>query len=119
MPRGASGARLRFCGMESYAVWRGFIQRTWRGRDFSLIAGRMGKILMSVRARLAFVAGVRSAKTSRIIRASTIRQVSPCSDGCAPAKHRDNILNAGFHALGRIARAADGRVFFTQVFFAR
>jgi uncharacterized protein YkwD len=36
------------------------------------------------------------------------------------AKHRDNILNSGFtrSAIG-IARAADGRVFLTQVFIAR
>jgi uncharacterized protein YkwD len=36
------------------------------------------------------------------------------------SKHRDNILNSGFtrSAIG-IARAADGRVFLTQVFIAR
>lgn len=35
-------------------------------------------------------------------------------------KHRDNILNGGFtHAGLGIAKAADGRVFFTQVFITR
>ena len=36
------------------------------------------------------------------------------------AKHRENILNAGFtHSGLGIAKAADGRVFFTQVFLTR
>ena len=35
-------------------------------------------------------------------------------------KHRDNILNAGFtHSGLGVAKAADGRIFFTQVFLAR
>ncbi len=35
-------------------------------------------------------------------------------------KHRDNILNAGFtHSGLGVAKAADGRVFFTQVFLTR
>jgi len=35
-------------------------------------------------------------------------------------KHRDNILNAGFtHSGLGVARGADGRVFFTQVFLTR
>jgi uncharacterized protein YkwD len=35
-------------------------------------------------------------------------------------RHRDNILNAGFtHSGLGVAKAADGRIFFTQVFLAR
>jgi uncharacterized protein YkwD len=36
------------------------------------------------------------------------------------SKHRDNILNGGFTHTGLgVARAADGRIFFTQVFMTR